>query len=98
MTSCPGYCGSCPTPCFLRIVVVPEVAYSDLADDLSKPDADALGCKRWENPSATCSAAACIGKLLLLARDRLRRRGLVGPFLLSSPLGVAHGQAHQACR
>ncbi|GAA1024671.1 hypothetical protein Aple_103620 [Acrocarpospora pleiomorpha] len=65
---CPGYCGSCVTPCFLRgatapvdPVIVHEVAYSDLAHDLGKSDTDALGCKRWEDLNTSCLPKACVG-------------------------------------
>ncbi|GIH21694.1 hypothetical protein Aph01nite_00040 [Acrocarpospora phusangensis] len=73
-SGCDGYCGSCVTPCFLRgsatpadPMTDPEVAYSELADDMDKSDAEALGCTGWDDSPAECPPEACTGNFFCLA-------------------------------
>jgi hypothetical protein len=57
-----GYCGSCPTPCFLRGGVN---AFDKLAEALGDTDSIALGCARWDDPEAACDD--CDGNYFCLA-------------------------------
>ncbi|WP_204038578.1 hypothetical protein [Acrocarpospora phusangensis] len=45
----------------------PEVAYSELADDMDKSDAEALGCTGWDDSPAECPPEACTGNFFCLA-------------------------------
>jgi hypothetical protein len=60
-----GNCGSCVTPCFLRVDDDSEAfeslveqdhepAYDELADAMGDTDTFALGCSRWDEPESDC--------------------------------------------
>lgn len=64
-----GYCGACPTPCFLLdresfeslIEQGPDSdSYDGLSEDMGVSDANALGCERWDDPLAVCDIEACV--------------------------------------
>ncbi|MEU4726552.1 hypothetical protein AB0G06_43735 [Nonomuraea dietziae] len=64
-----GWCGSCPTPCFVDADYDPSAFdalvergpedYDDLADAQLDSDAEALQCLRWDDPEAACEPDVC---------------------------------------
>ncbi|MET8143327.1 hypothetical protein ABZU32_23750 [Sphaerisporangium sp. NPDC005288] len=72
MSNCGGICGTCPIPCFLLeeedpnffeslVERGPEGDFEDLSDDMEVSDTTALGCGRWDDPSADCPVDSCVG-------------------------------------
>jgi hypothetical protein len=70
-----GFCGACPTPCFLLdqepessdslIEQGPDlwsdISFAGLVEDLESTDTFALGCPRWDDPEADCNSGTCAG-------------------------------------
>ncbi|GII83280.1 hypothetical protein Ssi03_12700 [Sphaerisporangium siamense] len=83
-----GFCGTCPTPCFLRdqesfdslVEQEPDDDYDTgygpefdgLAEALDATDTDTLGCARWDDPEAHCPTDTCAGNFFCWTDYSLR--------------------------